>query len=256
MSKKVERGGAGAFPASTSSASAPSTPQGPRDQLPRGSGQVGAEQGPGQLPPRSTTRSTPSEAVPIPGPCAWGGPSPAGEWSDKAASRFRGRGTDLPRPPTVLRALRGDRGARALGDHKEAYRITLEGGTSWSRWRSSTSGPAAANGSTWSALSGVHFSDHILTTNDELAGVGAGTGGPRHGTPVYRRGYLNGLIRGGANLDTTRIPAQSRRPAPLPVQAGSRGLRGVRRARSSSPTSTFIRRRLFCGCFGAQREIR
>ncbi len=32
---------------------------------------------------------------------------------------------------------------------------------SWSRVAIIASGPAAANGSTWSALSGVHFSDHI-----------------------------------------------------------------------------------------------
>src|SRR3954466_10133663 len=92
--------------------------------------------------------------------------------------------------------------------YKEAYRVTLEDGTElvasgdhrfWTRrgkWKhviGSQDGP----------LQRPH-----LTLNDQLAGIGHLAEGPDTDAPVYRRGYLCGLIRGDGNLrvyDDTRL---------------------------------------------------
>ncbi len=83
---------------------------------------------------------------------------------------------------------------------KEAYRITLEDGTElvasgdhrfWTRrgkWKH-------VIGSQQGPMQRPH-----LTLNDELAGVGGISSGPDTDAPIYRRGYLCGLIRGDGNL--------------------------------------------------------
>jgi DNA repair photolyase len=84
--------------------------------------------------------------------------------------------------------------------YKHAYRITLEDGTElvasgdhrfWTRrgkWKHVT-------GSQQGALQRPH-----LTLNDHLAGVGGFARGPDVDAPLYRRGYLCGLIRGDGSL--------------------------------------------------------
>jgi DNA repair photolyase len=84
--------------------------------------------------------------------------------------------------------------------YKHAYRITLEDGTElvasgdhrfWTRrgkWKHVT-------GSQQGALQRPH-----LTLNDHLAGVGGFAQGPDTDAPIYRRGYLCGLIRGDGSL--------------------------------------------------------
>ena len=83
---------------------------------------------------------------------------------------------------------------------KNAYRITLEDGTElvasgdhrfWTRrgkWKCVT-------GSQQGPLQRSH-----LTLNDQLAGIGQFAQGPDTDAPIYRRGYLCGLIRGDGNL--------------------------------------------------------
>ncbi|HET8975553.1 MAG TPA: hypothetical protein VFN15_02900, partial [Solirubrobacterales bacterium] len=83
---------------------------------------------------------------------------------------------------------------------QEAFRVTLEDGTElvasgdhrfWTRrgkWKH-------VIGAECGAMRRPH-----LTTNDELAGVGKFAEAPDTDAPVYRRGYLCGLIRGDANL--------------------------------------------------------
>jgi DNA repair photolyase len=85
---------------------------------------------------------------------------------------------------------------------KEAHRITLEDGTEliasgdhrfWTRrgkWKFVT-------GAEQGPLQRPH-----LTLNDHLAGTGQFAAGPDTIAPVYRRGYLCGLLRGDANLKT------------------------------------------------------
>ena len=84
--------------------------------------------------------------------------------------------------------------------HQEAYRITLEDGTElvasgdhrfWTRRGK------------WKHVVGVEqgpLQRPHLTLNDHLAGFGHFAPGPDTGAPIYRRGYLCGLIRGDANL--------------------------------------------------------
>ena len=84
--------------------------------------------------------------------------------------------------------------------HKEAYRVRLEDGTElvasgdhrfWTRrgkWKHVT-------GAQHGPLQRPH-----LTLNDQLAGIGKFTEGPDADAPIYRRGYLCGLIRGDGNL--------------------------------------------------------
>jgi DNA repair photolyase len=84
--------------------------------------------------------------------------------------------------------------------YTEAYRVVLEDGTEliasgdhrfWTRrgkWKHVT---GAEQG---------HLRRPHLTTNDVLAGIGSFATGPDTDAPVYRRGYLCGLIRGDANL--------------------------------------------------------
>ena len=85
---------------------------------------------------------------------------------------------------------------------KDAYRIALEDGTElvasgdhrfWTRrgkWKNVT-------GAEQGPLQRPH-----LTLNDHLAGVGQLAQGPDQAAPIYRRGYLCGLLRGDANLKT------------------------------------------------------
>jgi DNA repair photolyase len=84
--------------------------------------------------------------------------------------------------------------------YKEAYRITLEDGTElvasadhrfWTRrgkWK-------YVIGAEQGRLRRPH-----LTLNDRLVGIGQFAEGPETTAPVYRRGYLCGLLRGDANL--------------------------------------------------------
>jgi DNA repair photolyase len=83
---------------------------------------------------------------------------------------------------------------------KEAYRVTLEDDTElvasgdhrfWTRrgkWKHVT-------GAEHGPLQRPH-----LTLNDQLAGIGRFADGPDTDAPMYRRGYLCGLIRGDGNL--------------------------------------------------------
>ena len=83
---------------------------------------------------------------------------------------------------------------------KEAYRVTLEDGTElvasgdhryWTRrgkWKYVIGGQQRP-------LQRPH-----LTLNDQLAGIGGFAEGPSTKAPVYRRGYLCGLLRGDASL--------------------------------------------------------
>jgi DNA repair photolyase len=142
--------------------------------------------------------------------------------------------------------------------YKEAFRITLEDGTElvasgdhrfWTRrgkWKHVV-------GAEWGPLQRPH-----LATNDELAGVGAFPAGPDTDAPVYRRGYLSGLIRGDGNLSSY---ADAR-----PSRAGQRLYRfrlaladfeALRRAREFlADLDIYSEEFVFAAASGAQREIR
>lgn len=99
--------------------------------------------------------------------------------------------------------------------YKDAYRVTLEDGTEliasgdhrfWTRrgkWKHVV-------GAEQGPLQRPH-----LTLNDHLAGVGHFAGGPETHAPIYRRGYLCGLIRGDANLATYDYLSPGRSPQVL-----------------------------------------
>ena len=101
-----------------------------------------------------------------------------------------------------VQAIRHHGSPGPLGAVKEAYRITLEDGTElvasgdhryWTRrgkWK-------YVIGAQQGPLQRPH-----LTLNDQLAGIGGFAEGPDTNAPVYRRGYLCGLLRGDANLKT------------------------------------------------------
>ena len=93
--------------------------------------------------------------------------------------------------------------------YKEAYRVTLEDGTELV-----TSGDHRflSRRGTWKHVIGAEHGPlrrPHLTLNDHLMGIGQFAEAPMTYAPVYRRGYLCGLIRGDGNLSTY----EDRRPA-------------------------------------------
>ncbi len=83
---------------------------------------------------------------------------------------------------------------------KEAYRVTLEDGT---ELVAGGDHRFLSRRGTWKHVVGAQngpFQRPHLTLNDELMGIGGFADGPDTDAPIYRRGYLCGLVRGDANL--------------------------------------------------------
>ncbi|MGA9633884.1 MAG: radical SAM protein, partial [Solirubrobacterales bacterium] len=96
--------------------------------------------------------------------------------------------------------------------YKDAYRLRLEDGTELiasedHRFRTRRGKWKHVIGTEQGPLQRPH-----LTLNDQLAGVGHFARQPETDDPVYRRGYLCGLIRGDANLATYDYRAPGRSP--------------------------------------------
>jgi DNA repair photolyase len=84
--------------------------------------------------------------------------------------------------------------------YKEAFRITLEDGT---ELIASGDHRFLSRRQKWKHVIGAEcgpLQRPHLTLNDQLMGIGGFAEGPDTDAPVYRRGYLCGLIRGDANL--------------------------------------------------------
>jgi DNA repair photolyase len=84
--------------------------------------------------------------------------------------------------------------------YKEAYRVTLEDGT---ELIASGDHRFLSRRGTWKYVTGAQqgpLQPPHLTINDSLMGVGGFAAGPDTDAPIYRRGYLCGLIRGDGNL--------------------------------------------------------
>ena len=123
---------------------------------------------------------------------------------------------------------------------KEAYRVTLEDGTElvasgdhryWTRrgkWKH-------VIGAQQGPLQRPH-----LTINDHSAGIGRFAEGPDTDAPIYRRGYLCGLIRGDGNLGRMRTAARADRSTAVPIQVGPGRFRGASRATNTWRSWTCI----------------
>src|SRR5215211_4672015 len=142
--------------------------------------------------------------------------------------------------------------------YKEAYRVTLEDGTElvasgdhrfWTRrgrWKH-------VIGAEHGPLQRPH-----LTLNDQLAGVGQFTEGPDTDAPIYRRGYLCGLIRGDANLATYEYLAPRRSPQILHrFRVAVADFEALRRAQEYlRDVDLDLKEFVFAAAAGDHREIR
>ena len=84
--------------------------------------------------------------------------------------------------------------------YKEAFRITLEDGT---ELIASGDHRFLSRRQKWKHVIGAEYGPlqrPHLTLNDQLMGIGGFAEGPDNDAPIYRRGYLCGLIRGDGNL--------------------------------------------------------
>ncbi len=84
--------------------------------------------------------------------------------------------------------------------YRDAFKITLEDGT---ELVASGDHRFLSRRGKWKHVIGAEqgpLQRPHLTTNDELMGIGRFADGPMTYAPVYRRGYLCGLIRGDGNL--------------------------------------------------------
>jgi DNA repair photolyase len=141
---------------------------------------------------------------------------------------------------------------------KEAYRVRLEDGTElvasgdhrfWTRrgkWKHVT-------GAQRGPLQRPH-----LTLNDQLAGIGQFTKGPDADEPIYRRGYLCGLIRGDGNLSVYDDARAERAGQKLHrFRLALADFEALRRAREYlADVDLYPEEFLFAAAAGAHREVR
>jgi DNA repair photolyase len=141
---------------------------------------------------------------------------------------------------------------------KQAYRVTLEDGAELiasgdHRFLSGRGKWKHVIGAQQGPLQRPH-----LTLDDKLMGTGGFVAGPDTDAPIYRKGYLCGLIRGDANLRTYRDPRVSRRRSTLyRFRLALADFEALRRAREyladiDLRTEEF----LFAAAAGTHREIR
>jgi DNA repair photolyase len=142
--------------------------------------------------------------------------------------------------------------------YKEAYRVTLEDGTELiasgdHRFLSGRGKWKHVIGTEQGPLQRPH-----LTLNDKLMGVGHFATGPDTDAPVYRKGYLCGLIRGDGNLRTYKDPRPSRAGSTLyRFRLALTDFEALRRAREYlADVDLHPEEFLFAAAVGTHREVR